>query len=82
MVNVYFNDNYLEFGGRVFGGGASFLVLFSDGREVRYSYNLYSVRQVSRLSARVSLVIVRLFLSVCLARAVCPSSVCFARSVF
>lgn len=66
MVNVYFNDSYLEFGGRVFGGGASFLVLFSDGREERFSYHLYSVRQVlaavrSRLERDCSLVSVRLF---------------------
>ena len=66
MVNVYFNDDYLEYGGRVFGAGASFLVLCSDGREVRYSYNLYSVRQVlasvrSRFDSDCSLVSVRLF---------------------
>lgn len=66
MVNVYFNDDYLEYGGRVFGAGASFLVLSSDGREVRYSYNLYSVRQVlasvrSRFDSDSSLVSVRLF---------------------
>lgn len=66
MVNVYFNDNYLEFPGRVFGGGARFLVLYSDGREVPYPYNLYSVRQVlaavrSRFERDCSLVSVRLF---------------------
>lgn len=66
MVNVYFNDSYLEFGGRVFGGGAFFLVLFADGREDRFSYNLYSVRQVlasvrSRLVRDRSVVSVRLF---------------------
>lgn len=66
MVNVYFNDSYLECCGRVFGGGASFLVLFSDGREERFSYHLYSVRQVlssvrSRLERDGSVVSVRLF---------------------
>lgn len=66
MVKVLFNDSYLEGCGRVFGAGASFLVLFSDGREVRVPYCLYSVRQcLSSVRRRVardcSVVSVRLF---------------------
>lgn len=66
MVKVYFNDSYIESCGRVFGGGAFFLVLFSDGREVRVPYCLYSVREVlasvqARFVSDCSLVSVRLY---------------------
>lgn len=55
MVKVIFNDNYLDFCGRVFGSGAQFVIARSDGSVSSVPFCLYSVRQlVARVRERVS----------------------------